>query len=72
MLEVIMEKPKKITVDVDEKVLKSAQDVSGEGISETVRLALKLLGSAGAFEKALNLRGKVRFSKTWKELKEDR
>ena len=63
---------KKITVDVDEDTLKSAQANTGESISETVRLALKLLAAAGAFELALELRGKVKFSKTWRELKDDR
>lgn len=63
---------KKITVDVENELLKSAQRTTGQSISETVRLGLKLLASAIAFDKALKARGKVKFSKSWKELKEDR
>ncbi len=63
---------RKITVDVDEALLKSAQSASSESISETVRLALRLLAASQSFRKALDLKGKVQFSKTWQELKEDR
>jgi hypothetical protein len=63
---------RKITVDVDDDLLKSAQSASKESISETVRLALRMLAASMAFQKALELKGKVHFSKTWQELKEDR
>lgn len=64
--------PKKITVDVDSDLLESAQAATKQNISETIRLGLKLLAASRAFEQALLLKGKVRFSKSWKELKEDR
>ena len=67
-----MGNPRKITVDVDEQLLAEAQLVTKESISETVRLALKLLAASRSFQKALNLKGKVNFTKTWQELKEDR
>ena len=63
---------RKITVDVDEALLKSAQSASSESISETVRLALRLLAASQSFRKALDLKGKEQFSKTWQELKDDR
>jgi len=67
-----MGQPKKITVDVDGDLLRNAQRNSKESISETVRLGLQLLAAASAYDKALKFRGKVRFSRSWKDLKEDR
>lgn len=63
---------RKITVDVDEDLLQTAQSASQESISETVRLGLRLLAASQSFQKALALKGKVRFSKSWQELKDDR
>ncbi len=67
-----MRHTRKITVDVDEDLLKTAQSASRESISETVRLGLRLLAASQAFQKALLLKGKVQFSKSWQELKDDR
>lgn len=63
---------KKITVDVDSEVLKTAQSTTGGSISETVRQGLLLVAASKAFDRALSLRGQVKFSKSWKELKYDR
>lgn len=63
---------KTITVDVPEDVLKSAQDCTGEGVTETVRAALRKLASIQAQHEARKLRGKVKFSMTWQEMKYDR
>lgn len=63
---------RKITVDVDESLLEKAQAASKNSISETVRLGLKLLAAAQSFQKVLALKGKVQFSKSWQELKDDR
>ncbi|MCX6127087.1 MAG: hypothetical protein NTV34_20380 [Proteobacteria bacterium] len=63
---------RKITVDVDEELLKTAQSASQESISETVRLGLRLLAASQSFQKALLLKGRVQFSKSWLELKDDR
>jgi Arc/MetJ-type ribon-helix-helix transcriptional regulator len=62
---------KKITVDVPEDLLREAQAQTGEGISETVRRGLQLLAAAQAFRDVRSLRGKVKFSKTITELKDD-
>ena len=64
--------PRKITVDVDDQVLAQAQKITNESISETVRLALKLLSASQSFQRALSLRGQVKFSKSWRDLKDDR
>ena len=67
-----MSEAKKITVDVSPELLKEAQEVTGEGISETVRRGLQLLAASRAYDLAKNLRGKVKFAKSTKQLREDR
>ena len=67
-----MNDAKKITVDVSTLLLKEAQAVTGEGISETVRRGLQLLAASRAYAKAKTLRGKVKFAKSAGELREDR
>ena len=63
---------RKITVEVPNDDLAAAQDYIGAGVTETVRAALKRLRSDRAQQKALELRGKVKFSMTWQEMKSDR
>jgi Arc/MetJ-type ribon-helix-helix transcriptional regulator len=67
-----MTEMRKITVEVPEDVLAMAQDLTGEGITETVRFALKKLASIRAQRELLKLRGKVKFSLSLDELREDR
>jgi hypothetical protein len=52
---------RKITVEVSEDVLKSAQAFTGEGVTETVRAALQKLASIRAQQELKKLRGKVKF-----------
>jgi hypothetical protein len=49
-----------------------AQELTGQGVTETVRAALKRLASLGAQQRLLRLRGKVEFSLTLDELRHDR
>ena len=63
---------RKITVQVHESDLERAQKYTGEGVTETLRLALRNLASAQAQRELLAYRGKVTFTRTWEELKEDR
>ena len=67
-----MENAKKITIQISETLLKNAQEQTGMGITETVRRGLKLLASVKAYNELRYLRGKVKFSKSYKQLKEDR
>ncbi|NWG70845.1 MAG: hypothetical protein HXY23_04430 [Parvularculaceae bacterium] len=67
-----METIRKITVEVPESLLDDAQAETGKGVSETVREGLKRIASARAQRELLALRGKVKFSMTWQEMKEDR
>jgi hypothetical protein len=63
---------RKITVHVDPIDLARAQELTGEGVTETVRTALKRLASARAQQRLLALRGKVRFALSVDELRYDR
>ena len=67
-----MDKAKKITVDVPEDLLRRAQESSGQGITATIRTGLQLVAATGAYEALRRLRGRVRFSVDWRELREDR
>lgn len=65
-------KKRKITVEVSKEILRRAQQATGAGITETVRLALELLISNRACDNLLQFQGKVRFSRSLSELKHDR
>jgi len=67
-----METARKITVEVPLKLLEKAQRASGAGIAETVRTGLQLVAASRAYARLRQLRGKVRFTRTWAELKADR
>ena len=67
-----MDNAKKITVDVPEDLLRRAQESSGQGITATIRAGLQLVAATGAYEALRRLRGRVRFSVDWRELREDR
>ncbi len=63
---------RKITIEVPEDLLKKAQQASGEGVTETVRTGLRLIAAAETYRTLRSLRGKVHFTRTAAELKEDR
>jgi hypothetical protein len=63
---------RKVTVKVPAELLEKAQEISGTGITETVRTGLQLLGASGAYARLRQLRGKVRFSRSFAELQSDR
>jgi len=63
---------RKITVEIPQDLLEKAQQASGSGITQTIRTGLQLLAASQAYDNLRQLRGKVRFSRTWKELKDDR
>jgi hypothetical protein len=60
---------KKITVEVPARVLESAQSFTGEGVTETVRLALEELTRRRAADEFIKLRGKIKFASDWRELR---
>jgi Arc/MetJ-type ribon-helix-helix transcriptional regulator len=63
---------RKITVEVPEELLDRLQAFTGEGVTETVRQALRKLDSIRAQREIMKLRGKVKFSMTLDELRYDR
>jgi hypothetical protein len=67
-----MERARKITVEVPAELLDKAQRASGAGITQTVRAGLQLMAASEAYARLLQFRGKVRFSRSVEELKDDR
>lgn len=67
-----MAKARKITVEVPDDLLKKAQRASGSGVTQTVRAGLQLMAASEAYARLLQFRGKVRFSRSVEELKDDR
>lgn len=67
-----MKTSRKITVELPEKLLEQAQEASGEGITQTIRTGLQLVAASRTYARLREMRGKVRFSKSAAELKEDR
>lgn len=67
-----MKTARKITVEIPTELLKKAQRASGAGITQTVRTGLQLVAASETYARLRQLRGKVRFSRSWRELKDDR
>jgi hypothetical protein len=67
-----MGRARKITVEVPAELLDKAQRASGAGITQTVRAGLQLMAASEAYAQLLKFRGKVRFSRSVEELKDDR
>jgi hypothetical protein len=63
---------RKITVEVPADLLEKAQRASKAGVTQTVRAGLQLVAASGTYARLRRLRGKVRFTRTWAELKADR
>lgn len=71
-----MSKPKKekltkTTVMLPESLLKEAQQVSGLGITPTLRMALELLSAKKRFSELLALKGTYKSKLNLKDLRED-
>jgi hypothetical protein len=67
-----MSEMRKITAFLPAEVLDAAQANTGQGVTETIRLALERLNHAEWCRKMLALEGKVRFDFDLDELREDR
>lgn len=63
---------RKITVQVDDRDLKQAQELTGEGVTETVRAGLKRLAQVQAQRDLAKLRGTIKFSMSLDDLRYDR
>jgi hypothetical protein len=62
----------KVTVHLDQDLLRRAQARTGQGVSATIRHGLTLVAASEAYDKLRALRGKVRFSIDLRALREDR
>jgi hypothetical protein len=67
-----MTRVRKITVEIPQELLKKAQRASGAGVTQTVRTGLELLAASDTYARLRRFRGKVRFSRTLAQLKDDR
>ena len=67
-----MSRARKITVEVDEDLLRRAQKQSREGVTGTVRRGIEILAAADSYERLARLRGKVKFSTTPATMRNDR
>jgi hypothetical protein len=63
---------RKITVHVPEELLERARRSTGKGVTDTVRQGLMLVAAGDTYRQLAELRGKVRFSKTARQLRDDR
>ena len=63
---------RKITIEIPEELLEKAQQATGSGVTQTVRTGLQLVAASQAYARLRELRGKVRFSLTLDELKDNR
>ena len=69
---IITDTARKITVEVPPELLENAQRATGSGVTQTVRSGLQLVAASQAYARLRQLRGKVRFTRTLAELKNDR
>jgi hypothetical protein len=67
-----MKAERKITVHVQSDLLSRAQKAARAGVTETVRKGLELLAASEAYDRLLEVRGKVKFSVDLRELRQDR
>ena len=63
---------RKITVEIPSDLLERAQQASGTGVTQTVLAGLQVLAASQAYARLREMRGKVQFSRTASELKQDR
>lgn len=64
------QKTRKITVEVPEELLERARR-EGEGVTEVIRSALELRGAQQAWERLTRWSGRVKWSVSLEELRED-
>jgi hypothetical protein len=66
-----MSTAKKITTILPTDLLKEAQAVSGEGITKTIKMALKLLARQLAYKKLASFKGKYKSKMNLKMMRDD-
>jgi len=61
----------KLTVIVPKDLLRRARRATKSGATPTVRKGLELLAARDAYDQLLKMRGRVKFSLTWQEMRGD-
>lgn len=59
---------RKVTINLPAELVEASLDVSGKGLTETIREALAAQNHAWACQRLLELRGKVTFGASYEEL----
>jgi hypothetical protein len=67
----MLQQTQKITVDLPIGLLHEAQLITGQGIAETLKIALIQLTRATVYQDLRKMRGKIEFSLDLKELRSD-
>jgi hypothetical protein len=67
-----MKAKRKVTLELPPDLLARAQRATGDGVTQTVRTGLELVAASRTYARLRRLRGKVRLSRSWMELKADR
>lgn len=63
---------RKVTIQIPEELLRSAQEYTGKGITATIREGLRLVAASKVYHGLRRWRGKYAFSIDLKKLREDR
>ena len=60
---------RKITANLPASLVDSAMEISGTGLTETLREALRDYNHHAASQRMLGMRGKLKFEMHWRELR---
>ena len=58
-----------MTILLPEALLREAQETTGEGVTATIQKGLELVAAGRTYRKLRRLRGKVKLSLDWKDLR---
>ncbi len=67
----VMGTAKKITAMIPEELMKKAQKVSGEGITNTIKIALESLAKREVYDQLASLKGSYKSKLSLFKLRED-
>lgn len=68
----IHEQTQKVTAHIPVHLLEEAKEITGKGITETIKIALAQLARTSAYEDLRKMRGKIKFSIDLDELRKER